>query len=83
MPSAGVFEGLGEELGAVGRAVVGHHPLDANALAFEPGERALQEGGGVFLSLAGQDHSLDGAKSESFQFVQATFIPAKTCTWRR
>jgi len=23
------------------------------------------------------------AKSESFQLLQTTFIPAKTCTWRR
>ena len=45
------------------RAWSGRQPLSVitrwtpNALAFEPGERALQEGGGVFLSLAGQAHS--------------------------
>ena len=46
----GLRRAAGEELGAVGRAVVGHHPLDRDAEAGVPGQRPLEEGGGVLLA---------------------------------
>ena len=38
----------------VGRAVVGHHALHHDAMAFEPGQASVEEGDGIFLALAGQ-----------------------------
>jgi hypothetical protein len=52
---ASVLQGLGEEFGSIGRSIVGHDPLDLDAQAFVPGQRPLQEGGGVFAPEAGQD----------------------------
>jgi hypothetical protein len=48
-------ERLGEQLGAIGRAVVGHDALDGDAVPAEPGERALEEAGGVLLALGLED----------------------------
>ena len=42
-------------MAAVGGAVVGHHALDGDAEAGEPGEGALEEGHGAVLALVGQD----------------------------
>src|SRR3954447_5661483 len=39
----------------IGRAVVGHDPLDGDAEAGEPGKRPLEEGHGALLALVGQD----------------------------
>jgi hypothetical protein len=52
---AGISAGTTEIMLAVGRAVVGHDALDGDAMAVEPGERALEEGDGAGLLLIGQD----------------------------
>ena len=46
---------LPEDLAAVAVAVVGHDPLDRNAVAGKPGERAFEKAGGGFLALVRQD----------------------------
>jgi FtsZ-binding cell division protein ZapB len=48
-------QGIAEQVAFVGRAVVGHDPLDGDAEAFKPSQRPLQERGGTLLSLVGQD----------------------------
>ncbi len=48
------MKGLGEQLRAIGRTVVGHDPLDGDAVVGEPGHGALEEGGGVVLAFGGQ-----------------------------
>ena len=55
MADAGLAERGPEELAFIGRTVVGHDPLDRNAVAGEPGARTLQEGDGIFLALIGQE----------------------------
>ena len=40
MTRADLLYGLGEQLGALGRAVVGHGPLDGDVEVPKPGERA-------------------------------------------
>src|SRR5271154_1189549 len=50
-----VSEGLVEELAAVTETVVGEHPLDDDALRFEPGLGSCPEGGGGRSLLVGQD----------------------------
>ncbi|WP_341204400.1 hypothetical protein [uncultured Sphingomonas sp.] len=62
MTQAGTAERGGKAPGAVGRAVVGHAPLDRDARALEPGERAFEEGGGVGLALGGQHFGIGQAR---------------------
>ena len=51
----GGLAGAAKGAADIGRAVVGHHPLDGDAQAGEPGDGALEEGDGTFLALVGQD----------------------------
>ena len=54
--------GLAEGVAAIGRAVVGHDPLDGDAEAGEPGQRPLEEGHGALLALVGQDLGVGEAR---------------------
>ena len=45
---------LGEAAGAVGAAIVGHHPLGPDAVRTEPAQGAEQEGGGGVPALVAQ-----------------------------
>ena len=52
---AGGAAGGAEGVAAIGRAVVGHHPLDGDAEAGEPSDGPVEESHGTFLALVGQD----------------------------
>jgi hypothetical protein len=54
--------GLAEQARDVARAVVGHHALDPNALAFEPAQRADQKTGHRLAFLVGQDLDIGQAR---------------------
>jgi hypothetical protein len=47
--------GLAKQARDVARAIVGHHPLDPDALALEPAQRTDQEAGGRLAFLVRQD----------------------------
>ena len=49
-------------MAAIGTAVVGHDPLDGDAVAGEPGERPLEEGNRAGLALVGQDLGVGQAR---------------------
>lgn len=55
MPDAEHPQGLAEEPGNVARAVVGHHPFDADAPLLEPAQRPEEEASGRPAPLVGQD----------------------------
>ena len=50
--------GLPEHPAAIAVAVVGHDPLDRNAVDGKPGERAFEKTGGGFLALVWQDFAV-------------------------
>ena len=52
---AGCATGIAEGVADIGRAVVGHHPLDPDAEAGEPGQGPPEEGHRTLLALVGQD----------------------------
>lgn len=52
---ASLLQGSGEGLGAMGRAVVGHHPLDRHAVVGKPGQRPFQEARRRDFAFVGQD----------------------------
>src|SRR5262245_19207159 len=54
MAQALACTGLPEHVAAIAVAVVGHHPLNRNAVAGKTGERAFQKAGGAFLAFVGQ-----------------------------
>jgi hypothetical protein len=51
----GIGAGAAEVVRTVGRAVVGHDPLDGDAVAAEPAERPVEEGDGAGLALVGEN----------------------------
>src|SRR5579871_5583421 len=55
VPDPALGEAGAEGVAPVGRAVIGHDALDADAETGEPGERAVEEGDGAFLLLVGQE----------------------------
>src|SRR5580704_5403101 len=57
-PGAGGAEGMA----AVSRTIVGHDPLDVDAVTGEPIERAAEEGNGVFLLLVRQELGVGQAR---------------------
>src|SRR5215469_16777112 len=54
MAQAMMGAGLPEHPAAIAVAVVGHDPLDRNALDGKPGERSFEKTGGGFLALVRQ-----------------------------
>src|SRR5262245_50569422 len=58
MPQAMVRAGLLEQLTAIAVAVVGHNPLDRDAMTGKPGERTFEKAGGGFLALVRQDFAV-------------------------
>ena len=67
MAQAMAGAGLPEHLAAIAIAVVGHDPLDHDAVAGKPGERTVQEGGGGFLALVRQDFTVASRQASSMQ----------------
>ena len=63
MAQAGGGTGVAEGMAAIGTAVVGHDPLDRDAVAGEPGEGPLEKGDGGGLALVGQDLGIGQARS--------------------
>jgi hypothetical protein len=55
VPYAGAGTGGAEVVAAIGIAVVGHDPLDLDAVAGKPGARPLEEGNRAGLALVGED----------------------------
>ena len=79
---AAVGGGVGQGVGprAVGRAVVGHHPLDGDAQPGEPGQSAAEEGHRTFLALVGEDLAVGepgGVVDADVQEVPAEPMPAQ------
>ena len=62
MPQPARAAGVAEVVAAIGIAVVGHDPLDADAVAREPGERPREEGNRAGLALVGQDLGVGQAR---------------------
>lgn len=61
VPDAGLLESAGEQPRAIGRAVVGHHPLAPHPETREPVQGPGQEGRGILAAQAGQDFGLGQA----------------------
>ena len=62
MPHARAGTGGSEGMAAIGIAVVGHDPLDGDAMAREPDQRPLEEGDGPGLALVGEDLGVGQAR---------------------
>src|SRR3954465_13897250 len=73
--------GLAMQLAAVARAVVGHEPLDHDAVAGEPAVGAPEEGGDGFLALVVED--LDVGQARAVVDADVHELPADPAAARR
>jgi hypothetical protein len=74
MPPARAGTGVAEVVAAIGIAVVGHDPLELDAVAGEPGERPFEEGNRAGLALVRQDLGVRQARGVIDRDVQV--LPA-------
>ena len=81
MLQAGLFTGSAKGMADVGRPVVGHHALDLDAEAREPGERLTEEEDGALLVFVGQHPGEGQARAIVDADVQE--VPAGAAALRR
>jgi len=81
MPHACTCTSVAEVVAAIGATVVGHDPLDGDAVAGKPGERPIEEGDRAGLALVGQDLGVGQARGVIDGAVQAFLAEAATMRW--